>query len=172
MHWTHQFRTRRALIALLGSFMLLFGGLARAQNAQGTIVGHVTDPSGAAVDGAKVTITDASTSVARHLTTNSSGDYAVPDLNPGIYIVTVEAAGFSQAVASSLNLEVQQTLRQDFKLTVGSVSSTVQVSAATQMLHTDDTTIGQVLQSQTIQNLPIVGRDFTNLMITNVGTND
>lgn len=170
MHSTQLFCTRCALIALLGILTLLPAGVAWAQNAQGTIVGGVTDPSGAAVSGAKVTITDTSNNVARYLTTNASGDYAAPDLNPGIYSVTVEAPGFSRVTASNVNLEVQQTLRQDFKLAVGSVNSTVQVSASTQMLHTDDTTIGQVLQSQTIENLPIVGRDFTNLMITNVGT--
>ncbi|MGB6133382.1 MAG: carboxypeptidase-like regulatory domain-containing protein [Acidobacteriaceae bacterium] len=167
---TQMFRMQRALVALLAVILLLPVASLWGQNAQGTIVGHVTDPSGAIVPGAKVTITDISTNVSRHLTTNGSGDYAAPDLNPGIYSVTAEAPGFSQAVASNLNLEVQQTLRQDFKLAVGTVSSTVQVSSATQMLHTDDTTIGQVLQSQTIENLPIVGRDFTNLMITNVGT--
>ncbi|MFP5228826.1 MAG: carboxypeptidase regulatory-like domain-containing protein [Acidobacteriota bacterium] len=150
---------------------LLIAGSLRAQNAQGTIVGHVTDASSAAVAGAKVTVVDLSTGVARQLTTNASGEYAVPALNPGNYSVTVQATGFSQAVASNLTLEVQQTLRQDFKLAVGAVESTVQVSAATQMLHTDDTTIGQVLGSKTIESLPIVGRDFTNLMITNAGTN-
>lgn len=167
---TQLFRMQRALVALLAILLLLPAASLWGQNAQGTIVGHVADPSGAAISGAKVTVMDLSTNVARHVTTNGSGDYAVADLNPGIYTVTAEASGFSQAVASNLNLEVQQTLRQDFKLTVGSVSSTVEVSSATQMLHTDDTTIGQVLQSQTIENLPIVGRDFTNLMITNVGT--
>jgi hypothetical protein len=169
MHSILPIRTRCAITALFGIFFLL-PALASAQNAQGTIVGHVTDPSGAAVSEAKVTVIDLSNSVARHLTTNASGDYVAADLNPGAYSVTVEKQGFSQEVASSLNLEVQQTLRQDFKLTVGSVSATVQVSAATQMLHTDDTTIGQVLQSKTIESLPIVGRDFTNLMITNAGT--
>jgi len=164
------FRMQRALVALLAILLLLPAASLWGQNAQGTIVGHVTDPSGAVVSGAKITVMDASTNVARHVTTNGSGDYAIPDLNPGTYTVTAEASGFSQAVVSNLTLEVQQTLRQDFKLAVGSVSSTVQVSAATQMLHTDDTTIGQVLQEKTIENLPIVGRDITNLLLTNAGT--
>ncbi len=166
---TQMFRMRRALVAMLAILLLLPAAYLWGQNAQGTIVGHVTDPSGAVVPNAKITVTDTSTNIAHHLTTNASGDYTLPDLNPGTYTVTAEAAGFSQAVASNLILEVQQTLRQDFKLAVGSVSSTVQVSAATQMLHTDDTTIGQVLQSQMIENLPVVGRDVTNLMQTNAG---
>lgn len=163
------FSLERGLVALL-SMLLLLPAAALAQNAQGTIVGHVTDSTGAVVAGAKVTVTDLSTTVQRHLVTNDSGDYTVPYLNPGSYSVKVEAPGFSQAIAAGLVLEVQQTLRQDFQLQVGSVSSTIQVSSTTQMLHTDDTTIGQVLQSKMIENLPIVGRDVTNLMQTNVGT--
>jgi Carboxypeptidase regulatory-like domain len=160
----------RKLVVCLAA-VLMCAGLTRswAQSAQGTIVGHVTDPTGAVVPGAKITVKDLSTGLAHTFQTNASGDYTVPDLNPGNYSVTADATGFSQQT-TSLTLEVEQTLRQDFKLALGNVSSTVQVSAATQMLHTDDTTVGQVLQADTIQNLPIVGRDFTNLMVTNVGT--
>lgn len=92
-------------------------------------------------------------------------------LNPGNYSISVEAPGFSKQVSENLILEVQQTLRQDFKLVVGSVSNTVEVSAVTQMLHTDDTTLGQVLQADMIEALPLQGGDFTNLMLTNAGTN-
>jgi len=142
-----------------------------AQNAQGTIVGHVVDQAGAAVAGAKVTVRNLDTGNQKELTTNSSADYVVPALDPGKYSVSVEAPGFSKQVSENLVLEVQQTLRQDFKLVVGSVSNTVEVSADTQMLHTEDQTIGQVISADMIQALPVNGRDFTNLMITNVGTN-
>lgn len=157
------------VILLLAAWTV--GRSAFAQNAQGSIIGHVADSSGAAVSGAHVTITENDTNVSKTLTTNSAGDYIAPALNPGPYTVTVDAPGFSRAVSGNLTLEVQQTLRQDFKLKVGAASSTVTVSAATQMLHTDDTTIGQVLHADTIQALPISGGDFTNLMQTNVGTN-
>jgi len=163
-HW------RYVLLVLLGIGLLLPAHATWAQNAQGTIVGHVTDPSGAVIAGAKVTVKNIGTNVANTAATNSDGDYTIPDLNPGPYSLTVEAAGFQKTETTNLTLEVDQTLRQDFKLTVGSVSATVEVSATTQMLHTDDATIGQVLQAETIQNLPIVGRDFTNLMVTNVGS--
>ncbi len=170
MHSIQMLRKWCALIAVLGILMLLPGSAAWAQNAQGTIVGHVTDPTGAVVSGATITVTDLSVGVSHSAVTNGDGDYAVPDLNPGPYSVSVEAAGFSKQVSANLTLEVEQTLRQDFKLQVGNVTSTVRVSAATQMLHTDDTTVGQVLQAETIENLPVVGRDVTNLMITNAGT--
>src|SRR5690348_7888259 len=129
--------------ALLALLMLLVSGAAWAQNAQGTIVGHVTDPSGAIVPGATVTVLDLSTGLAHTLTTNAAGDYTVPALNPGQYKVTIQASGFTKQTSSELTLEVQQTLRQDFRLAVGSATQTVTVNATTQMLHTDDTTIGQ-----------------------------
>ncbi|MGA2807757.1 MAG: carboxypeptidase regulatory-like domain-containing protein [Terracidiphilus sp.] len=159
------------LVAILTILFLLSPKSAQAQNAQGTIVGHIVDPSGAAVVGAKVTIKEASTGVVHSSVTSSSGDYSVPDLNPGHYSVTVEAPGFSKEVSPDLTLEIEQTLRQSFSLQVGNVSSTVEVSAETQMLHTDDTTVGQVIQGDLIESLPINGRDFTNLMLTNAGTN-
>jgi Carboxypeptidase regulatory-like domain len=163
-------RSWYVLFVLLGIALLLPARGAWAQNAQGTIVGHVTDPSGAVIAGAKVTVKNLTSNIAQTTVTNSAGDYTVPALDPGPYSITAEATGFSQAEAANVVLEIQQTVRQDFKLTVGSVSATVEVSASTQMLHTEDTTIGQVLQADTIQSLPIVGRDFTNLMLTNVGT--
>ena len=161
-------------IACLIAIMLAVWGNNRnafGQNAQGSIVGHVADQTGAVVKGATVTITNKDTNVSKILTTSSSGDYTAPALNPGNYSVSVDAQGFSHAVSGGLILEVQQTLRQDFKLTVGSTSSTVEVSAETQMLHTDDTTLGQVLQADMIEALPLNGGDFTNLMQTNAGTN-
>jgi hypothetical protein len=158
-------------VFLLFVLMLPVSRRAAGQNAQGTILGHVADPSSAAVSGAKVTITNTETGVVKSVTTNSSGDYDVPQLDPGKYSVSVEASGFSRQSSENLVLEVQQLLRLDFKLTVGSVANTVEVSADTQMLHTDDQTVGQVIQAELIQALPINGRDFTNLMITNIGTN-
>ncbi len=163
-------RFATAVLALAISILASATG-AFAQNAQGTILGHITDPSGAVVANAQVTILNLDTGVRSAIQTNANGDYDAPALNPGNYSVSVEAAGFSKSVADRVVLEVQQTLRQDFKLAVGAVTNTVQVSAESQMLHTEDQTIGQVLQADLIQALPVNGRDFTNLMITNVGTN-
>lgn len=164
-------RFLRICLAAVVAVMFLAGRTTPAQNAQGTILGHVVDPSGAAVVGAKVTVTNLDSEVAAVYTTNATGDYTAPALNPGKYSVTVEAKGFSRTVSGNLVLEVQQSLRQDFKLAVGSVQNTVEVTAETQMLHTEDQTVGQVIQSDLIEALPVNGRDFTNLMITNVGTN-
>jgi hypothetical protein len=162
---------RIACLAGIGLMALSWSGVSHAQNAQGTILGHVQDSSGAAVTGANVSVANLDTGIVARFTTNFTGDYVAPALNPGKYSVTVEGQGFSREVSGSVVLEVQQTLRQDFKLTVGSVSNTVEVTAETQMLHTDDQTVGQVIQADLIEALPISGRDFTNLMLTNAGTN-
>ena len=162
---------RSGCLFALGIVLLATSNVSRAQNAQGTIVGHVTDTSGAVVVGAKVTVSNTDTGVAFTYKTNAAGDYNAPALNPGNYSVAVEAESFSRTVSEKLVLEVQQTLRQDFSLKVGTVSNTVEVSAETQMLHTEDQTVGQVISADLIQALPVNGRDFTNLMLTNAGTN-
>jgi Carboxypeptidase regulatory-like domain len=171
LHRTFTTTIRIACLTGIGLLALVSSTGTLAQNAQGTILGHVVDPSGAVVVGAKVTVANADSGVILELTTNASGDFMAPALNPGKYSVAVEGAGFSREVSGNLVLEVQQTLRQDFKLTVGNVTNTVEVAAETQMLHTEDQTIGQVISSDLIEALPVNGRDFTNLMLTNVGTN-
>lgn len=172
MHKRTLLKTLRAVcLAVAALAVLIAPRFTIAQNAQGTILGHITDASGAAVVGAKVAIKSLDTGVTSTVSTNGNGDYSVPALNPGRYSASVEAPGFARQVSGELVLEIQQSLRQDFKLAVGNVSSSVEVTAETQMLHTDDETVGQVMHAELIESLPISGRDFTNLMLTNAGTN-
>lgn len=136
----------------------------RAQNSQGTILGHVQDATGGALPGVKVTATNVGTNVASRFTTNSTGDYVLVDLIPGTYQVKVEADGFKTSVSGNLILEVDQTLRQNFTLEVGRISETMTVTADAQMVQTDNTTTGNVLDQRTIEELPSSGRDFNNLL--------
>lgn len=151
---------------------MLFAGLpirSRAQNAQGTIVGHVADPSGQTIAGARITVRNTATNVVNQFTTNGSGDYVVVNLTPGPYAVSAEAKGFQTAEATGLQLQVEQTLRQDFSMKIGQVSQAVTVSAESQMVNTDNATIGNVIPADLIEALPINGRDFTNLLGIDVG---
>lgn len=137
---------------------------APAQNSQGTILGHVQDSTGAAAVGAKVTARNINTGVENHFSTNSTGDYVFVNMIPSTYQVTVDAPGFKSEISSNLILEVDQTLRQNFTLQVGNVEETVTVSADAQMVQTDNTTTGNVLDRRTIEELPSSGRDFNNLL--------
>jgi hypothetical protein len=157
------------LLCLMLALALLPTPGVHAQNSQGTILGHVQDASGAAIPGAMVTATNVGTNVARHFTTTAGGDYVLVDIIPGTYQVKVEANGFKSAVSSGLVLEVDQTLRQNFSLEVGQVKEEMTVIADAQMVQTDNTTTGGVLDQKTIEELPSSGRDFNNLIGLSAG---
>lgn len=135
-----------------------------AQTSQGRILGTVTDPSGAVVSNAKVTITNTATGVSRSLETNSVGEYAAPSLDPGNYTVTVEAAGFKQAESNPVLLEVSRDVRVDLKLQPGAVTEKVEVTTEGVLADTVDTTLDGVLSNKAINELPLQGRDFQNLL--------
>src|SRR6266567_7482591 len=134
---------------------LVFGllGPLQAQNSRGTILGHITDPSGAAITGAKATVRNVDTNVTNEYTTGSAGDFVFVNLIPGTYQLTVAAQGFKSAEAAGLVVEVDHTLRQDITLTVGSVAEGVKVEAVAQMLQADNASLGSVISSQMIDDL-------------------
>ena len=146
-------------------FFVCFVSIAAySQNSQGTILGHVQDSSGAAVAGANVNAVNVNTNVTNHFTTNSSGDYVLVNMIPGTYQVKVERDGFKTEISGNLILEVDQTLRQDFTLQVGTMKETIMVVSDAQMVQTDNTTTGNVLDQKAIEELPSSGRDFNNLL--------
>jgi hypothetical protein len=148
---------------------LLAAVCASGQNSRGTILGHVQDSSGAAMAHVQVTAKNANTGVTNNFTTNNAGDYVFVDMVPGTYQVSVEASGFKSEMSNGLVLEVDQTLRQDFTLEVGQIKEEMTVTADAQMVQTDNTTTGNVLDQKTIEELPSNGRDFTNLLNLSAG---
>jgi len=144
---------------------------AHAQVTGATLSGTVTDASGAVIAGAQVSIRNMATGATKDVTTDSAGFYTAPNLNPGTYEVKIEAKGFNTAVQSNLALAVgaQQTLNVPMK--VGETSQTVQVTeAAPQIDLTSSTLTGQV-ESQTVLELPLNGRDWTSLATLHPGVN-
>src|ERR1700684_2320803 len=123
------------MVGLLGAAF----GVASAQTF-GEITGVVQDPSGAAVPNASVKVTNTETSAVRESTTNTSGLYSFPDLPPGVYSVRLTAAGFENMVKSNIVLQVQQTARVDFAVTVGQANQTIEVSANAALLTTENAT--------------------------------
>ncbi len=130
-----------------------------AQTPTGTLQGTVTDPTGGAVANATVKITNNGTSEVKELTTGAGGRYVQPLLNPGTYTVEVTAPGFAPARQDNVKVDVSQTYAIDFKLTVGAVTSTVQVEATTPPLDSSSATLGQVIETRNIVDLPLNGRN-------------
>jgi len=129
----------------------------------GQIDGAVTDSTGAVVPGAAITVTNTSTNAVRKAVSNEAGIYSVPGLVPGPYSVKVEKVGF-RPMARTLELQVQQTARVDFALQVGQVSDSVEVTASSQLLTTENATVGTVIDERRIMDLPLNGRNFFSLV--------
>ncbi len=151
--------------SLRNGFMatLVFVSLVTAQGVRATVVGRVTDDTGAVVPGAKITITNVGTNDSRSVIVNDSGEYAVPQLAPGQYTVTAEYAGFNKVVRSGIVLETGQQARIDIALKVGTVSEEVEVSAAAPLVTTENAALGNVVDQKKIVELPLNGRDYLQL---------
>jgi hypothetical protein len=142
---------------------------AQSGGATGTIVGTVVDSTGALIAGAKVSITGAYTNVSVQTTTSSSGSYTVASLKPGTYRVTAVANGFETTTVSNVELVVGSEQRVDLKLAPGSEQQTVNVTAEAIGLDTENAAVGQVVTGEEIVDLPLNGRNFTQLLLLNSG---
>jgi hypothetical protein len=129
----------------------------------GQITGRVTDSGGGVVPNATVKIAAEATGVSRTLETNGEGFYTAPSLLPGTYTVSVEHAGFRPEIRKGLQLQVNQNLRLDFSVQVGSVNQEVLVTAEAPVLDTESHAVGQVVQSKQIVGLPLLGRNAYSL---------
>lgn len=146
-------KVRADSVLLLAS---MFAAAAAAQEIRGTIFGQVTDPTSAAVPGAKVSIVNQATNVTVAVTTNMEGRYVAPFLPPGGYTIRVEKAGFSRVIRENIILQTQDRLTLDFPLTPGAVSESVTVSAESPLLQTASADFGQVVSNAFVNRLPVV----------------
>ena len=137
-------------------------GIVSAQTL-GSLTGEVKDPSGALAPNVTVTIKNVATAALRTNVTNSAGIYSFPDLEPADYQITLTAAGF-ETISSTFTLQVEQHSRLDFALVVGQATQTIEVSAATAALDTEDATVGTVIEERRIVDLPLSSRDFFQLV--------
>jgi hypothetical protein len=141
---------------------LCAGALAQTTVATGSIVGTVTDPSGAVLPGARVTITNLSTGVAADFNTNSSGAYNSGALTPGPYKVQFSVKGFN-TLTENVNVQVTTTTTVNGKMTLGQESTVVEVQGSEQQVNTEQATVQGVLTANQIENLPVNGRNFLDL---------
>ena len=130
----------------------------------GQISGAVTDASGGILVGATVVVTNTQTNAAREVQTNSAGSFVFPNLLPGIYSVRVELQGFQSKIFNGVELQVQQNVRLDASLELGSVEVAVEVTGTSPLINTADATIGTVIENRQIVELPLNGRNYINLV--------
>jgi hypothetical protein len=154
----------RSAIAL-GMGLVAVGYASAQATANGTVVGIVSDPAGAAIPGATVTATEKATNVQRSAKTNNAGEYRFDLLPPGSYTVHVEATGFSPADIKDLSLQVGATVTANAPLKPGGVNTTIEVQANNVLLDTEKTDSSTNVTPQEIQDLPINGRDFATLAV-------
>jgi|SwirhisoilCB2_FD_contig_121_357312_length_5410_multi_4_in_0_out_0_1 outer membrane receptor protein involved in Fe transport len=145
--------------------ILFFISVAVGQEVTGSIVGTVVDPSGAAVQGATVTAKDLDRGTVRTTTTNDTGAFNISNVQVGRYEVKAEAKGFQTAVRPDFRLMLNQTVRLNFEMKVGTATETVEVSAAPPLLQTDTSLLGNILDAVTTEKLPLSTHNTNQLTL-------
>ena len=154
----------------LGFLLLLIATSLIAQTFRGTILGTVTDPQGAVIPGAKVTVHNINTGLERTTQTSADGSYSVPELPIGTYNVTATQSGFQTAVISNVAVDVAAEKRVDFVFRTGQVSEKVEVSGETlPEVETTTDTLGTTFTAEQAKNLPLNGRDFQKMIFLTPG---
>src|SRR5579864_3756362 len=160
LFWRNESMQKHFLLLVLGFALPVFG-----QSNYAVVTGTVTDPQHLPVVGAAIQLTAASTGATRHLLTNQQGLFDASALLPDDYELTTEAPGFAPA-EQSLRLEVGEKLTVAIALTVGPVKEGLEVTTASEVLHTTDASVGEVVEPQSIRDLPLNGRMLIDLVLT------
>ena len=157
-------RTTATQLLLATLTLLLFSANTQAQSTAGRVLGTLTDQTGAAVSGATVSVTDTQRGTSRSAVTDTSGSYAVPDLPPGTYKIHVDAKGFKAVERPSVQIEVASDVRADFSLQPGQVTEVVTINEDVPLVNTTSSTLGGTLSNKEINDLPLNGRNYENLL--------
>lgn len=159
------FRSLGVVACLLATSFLGNSPAAKAQTFRGTILGTITDSSGAAIPGATVTIKNVDTGLTRKVTTAEDGSYAAPELPIGNYSLTVEKEGFKEGVVTGVRVEVSSERRADVTLQPGQLAQKVEViGEELPQVETTSDTLGGIVESKVVTNLPVNGRDYQKLI--------
>ncbi len=154
----------KCVAAIVGVLWLWLCLPALAQLNSGSIAGGITDATGAAIAGAKVTVTDAERGVSRSLVTDTAGQYTAPSLTPGQYVVRAELAGFRNAERNGILVGVGQAVRVDLQLQPGEQNQTVTVTGEAPLIDTSNEVISNTVETVTLNELPINGRLYTKVL--------
>jgi len=160
---------RAVQVLCLSAAVLLACAPLFSQGNQGRITGTITDQTGGAISGATVTVKDVQRGITRDLTTGDTGEYNAPNLLPGTYSVRSEAKGFKALERQNILIEVGKEVRVDISLQPGEVSQTITITEAPPLVETTNATLGGTLSNQTINDLPLNGRNYINLLTLRPG---
>src|SRR4030095_13083894 len=157
------FKLKLTFQVIVFTFALFcFAGLSLGQSTA-TLQGTIKDEKGSVVPGAKVTARNLATGIERTTQSDSDGNYQIASLPVGNYSIGVEASGFKRQLVANLRVEVGRTIEKDFSLEVGTLEQNVNVSADTPVIETTTTSVGQVINQRTVQEIPLNGRHFVDL---------
>ena len=157
-------------VRIVLAFVLLAAISLSAQTFRGTILGTVTDPSGAVLPGVKVTVKNVGTGLERTTETSADGSYALPELPIGTYTVTITQTGFQTSVTTGVIVDVSTERRVDAAMKTGQVSTRVEVAGdLLPQVETTTNDLGGVITQETVKDLPVNGRDYTKLIFLNPG---
>lgn len=156
------------ILAILGMFFAT-GDVIRAQTSSAQLSGFVLDSTGARLAGAKVTIVNTGTKILKETTTNEAAEYTFPSLLPGVYEVSASSAGFAVAKEVGVTLNVGDVRSLDFTLRVGQSSETVTITSSTQLMNTENSEVGQVINERQVLDIPLNGRNFEQLVTLGEG---
>jgi hypothetical protein len=148
-----------ALVALLLSSLPLYGQAVKA-----SLVGTITDSSGAVVPGVDVVITEVNTNFSRSAPSNENGYYVFGNVSPGVYRVEARLTGFKTAVQDKVDVLVNTTVRVDLQLQPGTISEAVEVTAVATALQTDRSDVGRKIETRQLENLPLTNGNFQALV--------
>ena len=148
----------------IAAVVVLLVGNSPAQTSTARLLGTVRDQSGGSIAGATITITDTQRGVTRTISTDDAGEYAAPNLPPGLYAIRAEASGFRSVERRDIQLEVGKDVRIDLQLAPGQSAQVVTVTSELPLLDSTTSTLGGTLSNQTINELPLNGRNYENLL--------
>ena len=152
-------RTRWTVVCLAAAVSLLVPALLSAQGTDGRILGRVSDPSGAVLAHAKVTLTNEATAIHREALTNDSGDYSFVEVVPGVYTVQFELTGFKKNIQRGVTVEVNQVVTLNTAMQLGGSQETVDVTSEAPQVDTTSTQLGAVINDRSVNELPLNTRD-------------
>ena len=156
-------------LCLISLCILTFALSAMAQIQNGQFTGSVTDPSGAAVANAKITISNTATGLSVTANSNATGAFQVAELPPGTYKITIEAAGFKTFSDVGVTLNAGSTAQVDAKMTLGQTREVVEVTGESSQVNTEEAKLAITVGATQIENLPLNGRNVYDLMQTRAG---